>query len=242
MNSEREKIIADAKREATAHKRKIILRRVSIWGGTLLLLTAMVWGLALLASTSDNNLATAGTLSEAVSPIIDHAKGNPNAKVVLVEYSDFQCPACASFYPAVRNLTSKYGEQIQFVYRYFPLPQHDKGDLSARAAEAAGAQGKFWEMHDKLFNGQALWTDKTESEATQLFTDYAVELGLDKANFTANLTSPMVTSRIQRDVQGGIGSNVDATPTFFLNGMKLTNLASYADLESDVAGAINETK
>lgn len=242
MNPEREKIIADAKKEAAKHKRKIIFRRLGIWGGALLLLVAMVWGLAMLASAPNDKVATPGALSSAVNPATDHLKGNPAAKVVLVEYSDFQCPACALYYPTVKNLLSKYGQQLLFVYRDFPLPQHDKGDLAARAAEAAGVQGKFWEMHDKLFEGQTLWTGKSESEAIQTFTDYAGQIGLNKTKFIADLNAPAITNLVQGSVQSGFKSNVDATPTFFLNGTKLTNLASYGDLESDVASAISENK
>lgn len=137
---------------------------------------------------------------------------------------------------------SKYEQQLLFAYRVFPLPQHDKGDLAARAAEAAGVQGKFWEMHDKLFDGQAFWTGKTEAEAIQIFTDYAVSVGLNKAKFSADLNAQAVTALVQHDVQSGFKSNVDATPTFFLNGTKLTNLASYGDLESDIIRAISENK
>ncbi len=241
MNTEREKIMADARREAARHKREIILRRVGIWGGTLVLLSAMVWGLAELAS-APTQVSSTGALSEAVSQTIDHVEGNPNSKVVLVEYSDFQCPACGQFYSVVKNLKAKYGEQVTIVYRNFPLPQHDKSTLAARAAEAAAVQGKFWQMHDKLFDGQAIWTNKSETEATQTFTDYASQIGLDKAKFSIDMNLPAIADRIQRDLTSGISSNVDATPTFFLNGTKLTNLASYADLESDVAKAINENK
>ena len=241
MNTEREKIMADARREVTIHKRKMILRRVGIWGGALVLLSAMVWGLAELASTP-TQVVPAGTLSEAVSQTTDHLEGSPNAKVVLVEYSDFQCPACRLYYPVVKNIVSKYGQQIQVIYRVFPLPQHDKGYLAARAAEAAGVQGKFWQMHDKLFEGQILWTGKSEIEAIQTFTDYATQIGLDKTKFSSDMNSPAIADRIQRDLTSGVSSNVDATPTFFLNGAKLTDLTSYADLESDVAKAINENK
>ncbi len=241
MNPEREKIMADARREVTRHKRKIILRRVGVWGGALVLLTAMVWGLAELASTPSQNSST-DTLKEAVSPATDHIEGNPNAKVVLVEYSDFQCPACEKFYSIVKNIKSKYGEQLAIVYRSFPLPQHDKGTLAARAGEAAAIEGKFWEMHDKLFDGQEIWTGKSEAEAIQTFTDYAIQIGIDKVKFSANFNSPAIIARIQRDITSGVSSNVDATPTFFLNGTKLTNIVSYADLESDVAGAIAASK
>lgn len=242
MQTEREKIMADARREVAKNKRKIIVRRVSIWGGSLLLLVAMVWGLAILASSRPENLATPGTLSEAINPTLDHLEGNPNAKVVLVEYSDFQCPACALYAPAVKNLMSKYGQKVQLIYRSFPLPQHDKGDLAARVAESAGVQGKFWEMHDKLFGGQALWAGKTESEAIQIFMSYADQIGLDKTKFSTDLNSAEIIALVQRSIQGGINSNVDATPTFFLNGKKLTNLSSYGDLETDVAAAIDRNK
>lgn len=230
--TERERIVEEAKKEAARNKRNIILKKTGIWGGAVVLLGAMVWGLAMLASSPTGE---SGILSEPISDA-DHVKGPKNAKVTLVEYSDFQCPACRQFYAVVKNIALKYPEQVAIVYRHFPLPQHDKGDLAARASEAAGNQGKFWEMHDKLFDNQSDWSARNDAE--QVFVEYAVELGLDKAKFEADLNATQTSERVQRDLESGIKSNVDSTPTFYLNGQKLTNITSYGDLESEVAGAI----
>lgn len=107
----------------------------------------------------------------------DWIKGNESSKVALIEYSDFQCPACAANYNLVKYLEGKYFSDIKFVYRHFPLQQHAQAIPAARAAEAAGAQGKFWEMHDKLFENQDKWADTTT--AKDIFKGYAEELGLD---------------------------------------------------------------
>src|SRR5258708_7695839 len=126
-----------------------------IFGGVVMV--AIVAGMIYLISASSNigapgaanNSIATGTATSVQSD--DWAQGNTNAKVTVIEYADFQCPACAAYYPVVKQLTQDFGTQVKFVYRYFPLQQHQNGRISAHAAEAAGRQGKFWEMHDMLF-------------------------------------------------------------------------------------------
>ena len=212
------------------------LKRIGIWTGVILALVAMVWGLALLGSgpSTDNS----AKLSEQIGSA-DHFRGNTLAKVILVEYSDFQCPACREFYPIVKQLEEKYGKDILLAYRHYPLPAHDKSLLAARAAEAAAIQGKFWEMHDKLFENQNYWSTKTNTE--EIFTDFAVSVGCNRDKFISDLNSAAVAERVQKDVQSGNVSGVDSTPTFYLNGVKL-NLQTYGDLEAAIAGAISQSK
>ena len=212
------------------------LKRIGIWTGVILALAAMVWGLALLGSgpSTDNS----AKLSEQLGSD-DHVRGNALAKVILVEYSDFQCPACAQFYPIVKQLEQKYGKDILLAYRHFPLPGHDKSQLAARAAEAAAIQGKFWEMHDKLFENQNYWS--TKSNAEEIFIDFAVSVGCNRDKFVSDLNSPAVAERVQKNIASGNASGVDSTPTFYLNGAKL-NLQTYGDLEAAVAGAISQSK
>jgi len=143
-----------------------------------------------------------------------HTLGPKDAKVWLVEFSDFQCPACGQFYPAVKQLTEKYKDSLFFVYRNEPLPIHAMALPAARAAEAAGLQGKYWEMHDALFTGQAQLSDA-------FIASKAAELGLTMQTFTTDTQSSAVQKIIDTDVSLGDSIGINATPTFYLNGIKL---------------------
>ena len=160
--------------------------------------------------------------------------GSKDAPVWLVEFSDFQCPACAQFYPAVKQLTEKYKDSLYFVYRNYPIPSHQMALPAARAAEAAANQGKYWEMHDALFVGQA---ELNES----FITAKATELGLDMDRFNTDKQSSIVQNSIDADVLLGESIGVNATPTFYLNGKKL-QLNTVNDLIVTVDQAITSTK
>jgi protein-disulfide isomerase len=159
-----------------------------------------------------------------------YTTGNPNAKVFLVEFSDFQCPACKAFQPTVHTILEKYKDQLLFAYRHFPLDQHPFAQHAARTAEAAGIQGKFWEMHDLLFENQEQFSDA-------YFPQVAGELKLDMNKFTQSLSDENLKNKIERDRAYGVKIGVDATPTFYLQGKKLS-LLSPADLLKEVENAI----
>lgn len=152
----------------------------------------------------------------------DYTKGAATSTVVLVEYLDFECEACGAYYPIVKNLEKQFGEEITFVARYFPLPGHRNGLTAALAAEAAGRQSKFWEMHDLLFERQKEWGEK-QVPTPEVFEGFATELGLDIEKFRADVASPEVKARVQRDIDSGRALGVNSTPSFFLNGERLQN-------------------
>jgi len=161
----------------------------------------------------------------------DRTVGNENAKVVLIEYADFQCPSCAAAYPILDDLKDEYKDRVQFVFRHFPLTTiHPNAFSAARAAEAAGEQGKFWEMHDKLFETQQLWGQLTTNQQGT-FEDYAKELGLDVEEFKQDYVSEEVATRINRDVSSGSQFDVQGTPTFILNGERIDNPRDKAGFE-----------
>lgn len=152
----------------------------------------------------------------------DWFKGNQEAKVVVVEYSDFQCPACQLYSPLIREVAQQYGEKIAIVYRHFPLKQiHLQAELAAQAAEAAGKQGKFWEMNELLFERQEQWAEKRE--AKKLFIDYAKELGLNEAQFKKDLVSKEVKALVKADYLSGLANRLNSTPSFFINGERMAN-------------------
>ena len=147
-------------------------------------------------------------------------------KVVLVEFSDFQCPACGLYYPLVKQLKADLGDKLIVVYKHFPLKSlHKNAEFAARASEAALVQGKFWEMHNILFEKQSEWSGS--DQALSLFTDYANSLGLDKEKFLADIDLNATYDKIITDYQQGVRLGVTGTPTFFLNGKKLTNPGNY---------------
>lgn len=149
----------------------------------------------------------------------DHKRGN--GSVVVIEYSDFQCPACRSYAPIVEQLIAKRGLDITFVYRHFPLAQHLNAYPAAQAAEAAGEQGKFYEMGYKLFEMQDEWAALSSHSALEKFKQYAVELGLDATKFDADYNDDSLKARIKNDYKSGINQKVNATPTFFVGGEKV---------------------
>ncbi|OGF63404.1 hypothetical protein A2926_03960 [Candidatus Giovannonibacteria bacterium RIFCSPLOWO2_01_FULL_44_40] len=176
------------------------------------------------------NNSTASAL-DAVSEQ-DWWKGNKNAQIVLIEYSDFQCPACAIYYPLVNKLSEELGDKISFVYRHFPLKQHQNAEPAAWAAEAAGRQGKFWEMHDLIFENQKIWSDQKNAE--ELFIKYAEALSLDMAKFKEDVGSKEINEKVESDYQSGLRAGVDSTPTFFLNGKRIQNSQNYEEFKNAV--------
>lgn len=150
----------------------------------------------------------------------DHVRGNQAAKVTLVEYGDFQCPACGNAYPIVKQLEAAFPADLRMVFRHFPLTNiHPNAFSGARAAEAAGVQGKFFEMHDILYEHQSDWS--TGSDALSKFRIYAKELGLDINKFNDDYGTNATSGHINSNIQSGKNAQVDATPTFYLNGKKV---------------------
>lgn len=141
----------------------------------------------------------------------DHVRGNPSADIVIVEYGDFQCPYCARAHPTLRELQKRHGERIALVYRHLPLGMHPYAEAAAEAAEAAGAQGKFWEMHDTLFEHQA-------QMAPAQLPLLAQGLGLDAARFDADMAARTYRQRIQDQAAEGEAQGASGTPSFFING------------------------
>ncbi|MCR4264153.1 MAG: DsbA family protein, partial [Candidatus Roizmanbacteria bacterium] len=149
----------------------------------------------------------------------DHVQGATESAALLIEYSDFQCPACRQYYPVVKQLVEEKGDQFTFTYRHFPLAQHENADDAARAAEAAGKQGKFWEMHDLLFERQEAWAEVGNPD--EAFLTYAEELELNREQFEADYQAQELKDKISNDYNSGVRAGVNATPTFFLNGEKI---------------------
>jgi protein-disulfide isomerase len=156
----------------------------------------------------------------------DHIRGPRKAALTLVEYGDFECPHCGQAYPVVEDVRRRLGDQMRFVYRHFPLVNaHPHAEAAAEAAEAAGAQHHFWEMHDLLFEHQDMLEDRD-------LLAYAHAIPLDVARFVAELGRGIHAPRVHEDFLGGVRSGVNGTPTFFINGARYDGPR---DVESMVA-------
>ena len=159
----------------------------------------------------------------------DHQTGNFKAKIVLVEYGDYQCPHCGIAYPLIKLLLKQFEKELLFVFRNFPLEEiHPAARIAAQAAEAASLQDQFWKMHDLIFENQG-------KLSPQFLIQCAIKLKLNENKFSADCTNATVLSKIEDDFDGGVESGVNGTPSFFLNGNKLNNYdESYASLAKAV--------
>jgi protein-disulfide isomerase len=170
----------------------------------------------------------------------DWTEGNPNAKVSVIEYGDFECPACGAYFPIMQQLLADNSNTVLFAFRNFPLyTVHPDAGIGAQAAEAAGLQGKYWPMHDLLYSDQATWSDSAASSVvSQFFNGYATQLGLNVAKFDQDINSTQVLNKIQADVTSGNAAQIDHTPTFFVNLAQIPNPTSLADFQSVINAAI----
>jgi len=144
--------------------------------------------------------------------------GSPNAAVTLEEFADFQCPSCGATYPALHQIQTLYGPRINFIFRNFPLPMHDKAYDAAVASEAAGMQGsdKFWAMHSLLYQNQKTWS--VDPNYKQTFNSYAEKIGLNVDKFQTDMAGLATKSRVDADIARGKALNVGSTPSLFING------------------------
>lgn len=214
-------------------------KRIIFWICFLTILALILWGLGVAMTRKAPGSDDSGHGTPPPITSSDHVQGPANAPVTLIEYSDFQCPACENVYFTVTKLLKEASSSIRFVYRHFPLyPLPHKNALNASiASEAAGAQGKFWEMYDELFTNHTDWTEL--DDPTPIFVGYAKKIGLDTAKFTADLKNDALKNKILADLQGGQDIGINATPSFFVNGKFITNPQKYAEFKAIIDEAVN---
>jgi protein-disulfide isomerase len=202
--------------------------RAGLWVGIAIVLVVVIVVAAKLAGPKRSSTATPGNGSDAPAiTAADWSEGNANAKVSVIEYGDFQCPACGTYEPIMQQLVKNYGNRVQFVFREFPLTQiHDDAQLAAESAEAAGLQGKFWQMHDWLYANQLKWS-VVPLTAQTIINDGAQSMSLDMGKFANDRKGSVVAKKIQTDVDGANNAGVDHTPTFFVNLKQIPNPAGY---------------
>ncbi|MBT4349986.1 thioredoxin domain-containing protein [bacterium] len=202
-------------------------KNILFWLASIICLVLLTWGMISLASPNSSNESQSELTTN------ENIKGNPEATITVVEYSDFQCPACRTYYALTKQLTEDVGDEIKLIYRHFPLEKsHPQARLAATAAEAAALQGKFWEMHDLLFENQLAWSNNDQAE--DIFISYAQELGLNTEWFVNDLKSSKVKKKIQSDINNGNLDEVNSTPSFFVNGQKINNPRSYNQFKNAI--------
>ncbi|KKR07814.1 MAG: protein-disulfide isomerase [Parcubacteria group bacterium GW2011_GWC1_39_29] len=233
------KELRDAKYQEKMEKRQnreVWVRNKSyfIWGGVIVLLVLVIWG-AIEAAPKNTDPMGVGK-PDAISSS-DWVLGNKDAKVSIIEYSDFQCPACAAYTSLLNKIIQDYGDNVVFVYRYFPLTSiHKTATISSMAAEAAGRQGKFWEMGNKLFENQSIWADS--SKAQEIFTSYAQDLGLNINKFKSDLSSGEIKDKINTAYNKAQTMNLSYTPSIFINNKLIQNPRSYEEFKTIIESEI----
>lgn len=170
-----------------------------------------------------------------------HILGPPDAPVTLEEYGDFQCPPCGALSDPINRLQHDYNPRLRIIFRHFPLPNHPHAREAAWASEAAGLQGRFWEMHDLLYREQLIWTKV--SDVPTLFHSYAGILGLNLDRFKKDMESDKVKTRVTSDQKRGVQLGVKNTPTIFLNNRELAPTSlNPAELRKEIDAAVKNVK
>lgn len=162
----------------------------------------------------------------------------PSATVSLVEFGDYECPACGVYNPLVKQILTDFAGKIRYAFRNYPLPQHKNAPISSYAVEAAGLQGKYWQMHDKVFETQDTWANS--SDPTSIFVAFAKDLGLDVTKFTSDINSTEVKNKVQADTNDGNTIKLTETPTFYLNGEKISLNGTYEQLKNLIEQALKQ--
>jgi protein-disulfide isomerase len=153
-----------------------------------------------------------------------------SATLTLVEFGDYECPACGEYNPIIKQILTNYSGKINYVFRNYPLPQHTNAPISSYAVEAAGLQGKYWQMHDKVYDTQNDWANLPDP--TNVFVGYANDIELNADQFTKDLNSSSVKNKVQNDMNDGNTIGITETPTFFLNGQRMNLTGSYDQFKS----------
>jgi protein-disulfide isomerase len=197
-------------------------------------------GVVLLLSSRPSSPAAGSQSGQSPDPLVLMRDDSPrlgpeNAPVTVVEFLDFECEACGAMYPVVERVRREYGDRMSLVVRYLSL--HRNSTLAARAAEAAGRQGKYEAMYSMLFQNQQAWGGKPEPP-TELFLEYARSLGLDMEQFPRDMQDPALEAKVNRDRADATAAGVRGTPTFFVNGTLVGSVMTYAQLKAAIDAAL----
>lgn len=214
-------------------------KRIIFWASFIIILGLIIWGLIVAMNKPPVTAPELGTPAPVTAD--DHVRGKEDATVTIIEYSDFQCPACAAYYPLIEKLIAEASTTARFVYRHFPLYPlpHKNAFIASQAGEAAALQGKFWEMYTLLFENQIEWENSTK--AAGIFEGYASRIGLNVEAYKKDFESDSVKTRIEKDKNEGESIHINSTPTFFVNGKSITNPQGYEEFKTIIEAAASST-
>ncbi len=187
--------------------------------------------------TVDPRSPTPNPTQQALIPPVsdaDWVRGDPEAHVTFLVYSDFECPTCASVAPELEQLLDEFPGQLRVVYRHFPLNIHDKARLAAQAAEAAGVQGKFWQMHDLLFDRSAEWNPLSPEQFQTWVSEQAAGLGIDQQQFESDMNSEAIVGLVKNAYEHNAAIGMPGTPFFFINDRQYSGQLDYASFKAVV--------
>lgn len=208
-------------------------KRIIFWACFVIILGLIVWGMI----AAMNKPINGGTKLATPAPVVvtDHILGSTSTPVELIEYGDFQCPACGLYEPIVERLYNESSTTMHLVFRNFPLPQHANAMPAALVVESAGVQGKYWEMFNIVYTHQSEWSEV--GDASKVFAGYAQQLKLDMTKFNASLTDPALKSKITADQAEGEKIGINQTPSFFINGKFIQNPQGYDNFKALIDAA-----
>jgi len=222
--------------KAKIETRNAKIKRLSIWAGVALIILIVIGVLFESVTTP-----TTPTQNIKIAPVSsrDISTGNPKAKVTLIEYADFQCPACAAYHSLIDQLLKDYQGKIFYTFRMFPLPQaHQNAIVSAQAAYAAYKQGAFFAYDDMLFARQNEWANL--QDPTTALTNYAIALKLDINKFKVDMTSSVAQKYVNDSENQALNEGVSSTPSFFINGQLIQDPNNYADFQKLIDATLNQ--
>lgn len=231
-------------REKGASETPASFNKNKLWvvGGIVALAAGIFWFMYRGNGSPSTPTETPQVVSPSEVSSQDHTKGPENAVVTLVEYGDFQCPACAAFQPVVDQLAEEFKNDLRVVYRHFPLRSlHKNAQISSQASEAAADQGYFWEMYKVLYEKQKDWSEVRDPRS--LFKEYASQLSLNVEQFESYMNGDSAKAKVNADYDSGFAAGVDSTPTFYINGEKVTpNPQGIEPFRQLIQQAIDENK
>jgi len=217
-------------------QRNRLYKKIGIWTSAIVIFGLAVWGL--IAVTNSPASQTQTTANLPAPDAKDITIGTSSAKVVLTEYADFQCPACGAYYPIVKQAVTTYKDQILYVYRNFPLSQHQNAKPAAYAAYAAYKQGKFAEMEDLLYTTQKDWSTSDSPES--VFKGYAKQIGLDMTKYDKDVNADTTKKLVENQANEAINLKVNSTPTFYVNKTKLQTPPNYDEFKAAIDNALSK--
>lgn len=215
------------------------IKELGIWIAVLAVLIGGLWALISAVNNSPSPSSPTQMVNLPAVSSQDFVKGaSDSAKVTLIEYGDFECPACAAYFLAIKQLYEEFGKDLRIVHRFFPLTNiHKNAMLAAQTAYAAGLQNKFWEMHDKLYENQESWSNTSPKDT---FIGYAKDLKLDLEKFKTDLDSDSTKQFIDSERSKAASIGINSTPTFFVNGYRIQNPAGYDAFKKIIQDALDK--